>query len=415
MAAPVLERYAGNSASTTLSSAVSNSDTSFPLTSDTAFASTGGKIIIDEGTATEEYAYYTGKSGASLTVPLANRGLEGGSAQAHSSGATVKGVLTAGSMENIYTSLIDTHNATTGLFDTTKAYKIFAVHNLPEGTMYNGKIVPSVASNNLTVALKGMDGNDPSATNPVYVRINGVVRSITSALSVTKNAGTNWCNAGSAELATNEIDYFVYLKWDTQGYNIVDIAMSRMPFGKYGSDFGTGTTDERYIMQNLGFTTTDIFVNIGRFAATLSAGAGYTWSVPTFTPINLIQRPIYETGWLTWTPTVSWTAGTAPTGAGGNYSSRYKFVSDQCHIHYMKTSMTAGATVTEMKLTMPFNLLNPAAGNFAGMSGLISATAFGVNGSVAWAVNGGPGNQSLVVDCTSCAATAAYITGSYQI
>ena len=31
----------------------------------------------------------------------------------------------------------------------------------------NNRIVPSVASNNLTVALKGVDGNNPSSTNPV--------------------------------------------------------------------------------------------------------------------------------------------------------------------------------------------------------------------------------------------------------
>ena len=51
--------------------------------------------------------------------------------------------------------------------------------------MWNGKIVPSVASDNLTVALKTHAGTDPSATDPVYVMIGGVVRTITSALSAT--------------------------------------------------------------------------------------------------------------------------------------------------------------------------------------------------------------------------------------
>jgi hypothetical protein len=39
-----------------------------------------------------------------------------------------------------------------------------------------------------------MNGSDPSVSNPVYIRIGDTVRSITSALSVTKNAGTNWFN-----------------------------------------------------------------------------------------------------------------------------------------------------------------------------------------------------------------------------
>jgi len=178
-------------------------------------------------------------------------------------------------------------------------------HVPPQGFLYNGKIVPSVGSNNLTVALKGIDGNDPSASNPVYVRIGDTVRSITTALSVTKNAGTNWFNAGSAELATKEIDYFVYL-----GYNATDgvvIGFARVPYGtKYG-DFSATTTAETYCAISTITTAaaTDYYEVVGRFAATLSAGAGYTWSVPTYTAINLIQRPIYETRQLIWAPTVT--------------------------------------------------------------------------------------------------------------
>ena len=37
--------------------------------------------------------------------------------------------------------------------------------------MVNGKIVPTVASGNLTVALKTLAGTDASASNPIYVMI----------------------------------------------------------------------------------------------------------------------------------------------------------------------------------------------------------------------------------------------------
>jgi len=172
-----------------------------------------------------------------------------------------------------------------------------------EGKMYNGRILPSVASNNLTVALKTLAGADPSVTDPVYVMIGGVLRSITSALSVTKNAATNWMNLGSAELATKETDLFVYL-----GYNATDgvvIGFSRIPFANRYDEFSATTTNEKYA--GISTITTaaagDSYVNIGRFAATLSAGAGYTWSVPTFTASNLIQKPIYETRRLVYLPT----------------------------------------------------------------------------------------------------------------
>ncbi len=173
----------------------------------------------------------------------------------------------------------------------------------PQGTIYNGKIAPSVASNNLTLALKTLAGTDPSATDPVYARIGDTVYTIAAALSVTKNAATNWCNAGSAELATKEIDYFVYL-----GYNATDgvvIGFSRIPFANCYSDFSATTTNEKFCaISNIAHAAaTDYYEVIGRFAATLSAGAGYTWSVPTFTAINLIQRPIYETRYLSYTPT----------------------------------------------------------------------------------------------------------------
>ena len=174
--------------------------------------------------------------------------------------------------------------------------------NAPQGFLLNGKIVPSVGSNNLTVSIKTLAGTDASTTDPIYVRIGDTVRSITTALSITKNAGTNWCNAGSAELATKEIDYFVYL-----GYNATDgvvIGFSRCPGCNQYSDFSVTTTNEKYcaISTITNASATDYYEVIGRFAATLSAGAGYTWSVPAFTAINLIQRPVYETRELSFSP-----------------------------------------------------------------------------------------------------------------
>lgn len=172
-----------------------------------------------------------------------------------------------------------------------------------QGGMINGKITTSVASNNLTVAIKTLAGADPSSSDPVYVRIGNTVRSITSALSVTKNAGTNWAAAGSSELATNEIDWFVYL-----GYNATDgvvIGFSRIPCARTYGDFNTTSTNEMYaaISTITNAASTDEYENIGRFNAVLSAGAGYTWSIPATSIV--INRPIFETRWLTWVPTIA--------------------------------------------------------------------------------------------------------------
>lgn len=108
-----LKKTQGNGASTTLSSSVSDSDTSAPLTSDTAFDGEG-MLLIDEGQATEEFAYGTAKIGSSITILADDRGLEGGSAQAHNDTATVKGIVTSGMWNNLVTAVSKTVNDETG-------------------------------------------------------------------------------------------------------------------------------------------------------------------------------------------------------------------------------------------------------------------------------------------------------------
>lgn len=184
----------------------------------------------------------------------------------------------------------------------TKGFHILN-QNFQDGTVINGKIVPSVASNNLTVALKTAAGGDPSASSPVHVWIGGTKYTVTSALSVTRNAGTNWCNAGNSLLATYTIYMFVYL-----GYNATDgvtIGFSRIPYGIKYSDFSATTTKDIYcaISTITNAAATDRYVNIGRFAAELSAAAGHTWSIPAS---NLtINAPTFFTPWMNYLPSLT--------------------------------------------------------------------------------------------------------------
>jgi hypothetical protein len=220
--------------------------------------------------------------------------------------------------------------------------------NGPRGFLINGKLSVTVATNNLTVAIKTLAGNDPSTADPVYCRIGDTVRSITAALSVTKNAGTNWFNSGASILATKEIDYFAYL-----GYNSTDgvvIGFARIIGYKYG-DFSTTTTSERYcaISTITNAASTDYYEVIGRFAATLSATASFNWSVPTYTAANLIQRPIFETRVLSWVPTI--------TGFSANPTSQtylYKLIGSRVYIDIREA--TAGTSnATGFTYTLPFS------------------------------------------------------------
>ena len=222
-----------------------------------------------------------------------------------------------------------------------------SIYQPPQGYLINGKISVTDAAG-ITVAIKTLAGNDPSETDPVFVRIGDSVHILITALSVSKADGTNWCNAGSAELATKEIDYFVYL-----GYNATDgvvIGFSRIPSAAQYSDFSVTTTNEKYAAISTITTaaSTDYYEVIGRFAATLSAGAGYTWSVPTFTAINLIQRPIYETRQLTWVPTF------AGFSANPTQVSNYQVTGSKV---FLSTFVSALGTSNANTFTMtaPFN------------------------------------------------------------
>lgn len=394
--------------STTLSSSIANNALSIPLNSVSGLGTEGvGQLFKKDSSGNVvagsiEYVHWTNVSGNTLTLSdTGDRGLNGSSsgAQAYSTGDYFEvwvtgqyyykkqrdGFLAQHNQDGTHTAFdvdlasstdfLVEHNAsgthkqpttnkatpvdadTIGLFDSAASFilknitflalklAIYVGIKPAEGTVWNGKIVPSVSSNNLTLALKTLAGTDPSATDPVYATIGGVVRTITSALSVTKNAATNWCNAGSAELATKEIDYFAYL-----GYNATDgvtIGFSRIPYANQYSDFSTTTTSEKYcaISTIANAASTDYYNVVGRFAATLSAGAGYTWSVPTFTAINLIQKPIFESRWLTWTPALTGWSG-SPTVV-----SQYQVSNGKVQINFSVSGISNGTVAT---MTFPF-------------------------------------------------------------
>lgn len=168
-----------------------------------------------------------------------------------------------------------------------------------QGYLMNGQISRTVATNNLTVAIKTLFGNDPSVNDPVFVRIGNTVRSITAALSITLNAGTNWFSKGAGYFATTETDFFVYLVWNTN-QTAVQIAFSSDPGMRIYSDFSTTNTNWNYFGgTGTAPAATDEAEVIGRFNATLSATAAFNWSVPATSII--INRPIFETRIFTYT------------------------------------------------------------------------------------------------------------------
>lgn len=224
--------------------------------------------------------------------------------------------------------------------------------NLPEAGMINGEIVTSVATSDLTIAIKNLAGNDPSASDPVWVRVGNTFRKITSALSVTLNDATNWFNAGSAELATKEIDYFVYLAWNASG-SAVRLGASRMSHGRVYSDFSSTNTSERYFSNSGTINATDEVENVGRFNAVLSAGAAYTWSIPA-TPV-IVNRPIYETRTLSWAPQYS-ASGSMTYTSVTTTTALYKIIYDWLFGHLHADGTTGGTASNSLIASLPFTV-----------------------------------------------------------
>lgn len=221
---------------------------------------------------------------------------------------------------------------------------------LSEGILENGEILVTVASNNITLALKTTAGTDPTVLDPVKVMIAGTLYTITAALSVTVNATINTFNAGSAELATQAIDYFAYLGVRS---GAVFIAFSRVIERVYSSFSGTATNEKYLAFSGSTPNASDPVAIIGRFEATLSAGASYNWSVPSYTNDNLVQRPIFETRWRTWAPQYS-ASGSMTYTTVTTAVQEYKLVDRVMFINHRSTGTTGGSLSNEIIISLPF-------------------------------------------------------------
>jgi len=215
----------------------------------------------------------------------------------------------------------------------------------PEGTLWNGKIVVSVASNDITLALKTLAGTNPSVSDFVAVMINGTLRIITAALSVTVLEGANTFDSGGARYAAKERDYFAYL-----GYNATDgvvIGFSPIGYARSYADFSATSTNEKFCAINDidNAVSTDCYRVIGRFGATLGVSATYYWTVPAWTETNLIQ------GWINESRMLDWAFDETGFSSSGSDTGKYKIVGREVFLEpYRVGNLTSNSTAFTMKL-----------------------------------------------------------------
>jgi hypothetical protein len=131
----------------------------------------------------------------------------------------------------------------------------------------------------------------------------------------------------------------------------VVLGFSRIPYARLYSDFNTTTTNERYarISTITNAAAGDNYVLVDRFAATLSAGAGHTWSNAG----KVYGEPIYETRWLNWTPDYTQTGGMTFTSIT-TVEADYRILSGKCEVNLRFEGTTGGSADTQIELTVPF-------------------------------------------------------------
>ncbi len=236
MAAPVIKYTIGNSASTTLSTGMTTGDTTTPLTSSTNFQAKSGEgmIKLDEGLSTQEFAYSTGIAGGALTTPVANRGLEGGSPQAHSSQGTVRGIITAGMWNGLVDSVLNILNQTTGAVKSFNMPSTGSINDANGNELVKFPSSVSSAVNEVTVtnaatgnapsiAATGGDTNIPLALagkGTGGVTINGVTQSATApsagqVLTASSATAASWAAGSSTDGWTSSSDTWTYASAST--------------------------------------------------------------------------------------------------------------------------------------------------------------------------------------------------------
>jgi hypothetical protein len=202
-------------------------------------------------------------------------------------GTTVEQIFLNGIQEELIGAIQATAQ-TPSISDRTQLMNTIGMMGLG---LRNGVIVPSVAGNNLTVAIKTLAGLDPSTTNPVYVRIGDTLRKITSALYVTATGGTDHWDRTSYTFSL-----FVYLGWSTTS-NSVEIALCCQPTYLVYPAANPAAPDPRRLIAASGANTAATLISgntmqvCGRVDGVVNS-AGDNFTAVTSTALSY---PIYNT------------------------------------------------------------------------------------------------------------------------
>lgn len=248
-----------------------------------------------------------------------------------------------------------------------------ALLNLADGSGVNYKITTSIATDDLTVALKGVDGNDPSATNVLYFRVGDTTYSLTAALSVTiTDTLGDIFGWDAGKIQGNDSQLFVYII-DNNGTLQLglspDPTLTTVVTNYYDAVGQTGSAGHTNIRMSGTRNATNSCRVIGRI--NVQQADDDDWEAPD--DEKILNYPILHTDSLVWTPQAS--ASGAMTYTSVTFSiAKYKIVGDLCKIMFRSSGTTGGTAAANIRITPPIIFVDFSASSDLGIGGYAGDT-----------------------------------------
>jgi len=224
----------------------------------------------------------------------------------------------------------------------------------PEWYWINYKIVPSINWWDLTISMKTLAWTDASSLNPISIRIGDTVRMLTSSLSVTAAAWTNYLNMWSLQLVDNIVNLFVYLVRESDWIRLL---LSRKPlYRTYWELIWLNNTDEKWSINTLLTSdSTAVMENIWRISLILDAWNNWVTPVWWF---NVYNMRTIDGDW-DYTPQYIPSGSMTYTGVTTSVA-KYKIIGNIAHVLITSTGTIGWTPGNTLEFSRPITPANTA-------------------------------------------------------
>jgi hypothetical protein len=250
------------------------------------------------------------------------------------------------------------HGATGSIVGTTDSQTLssktyYGGFALEDGHGANYQISTSIATDDLTVSLQSIAGNTPSTgTDELTFRIGNTIISRTSALSVELlDSDGDVFDWDSGKVQGNDAFLFVYVGLNGSTLRLgVSPDPSKKTAGSnryYGNSQEAGSAGHTNAVWSGTMDATDECRVIGRIR--VNQADDDDWESPSTS--ETINYPIFETDWVSWTP--SYTGSGSMTYTSVTTDAKYKYRYDACEIVHNSNGTVGGTPATDINVTLP--------------------------------------------------------------